>query len=53
MQSLIVLVFLVFDLAKRVKISESPSPEIRASLENLYFWDPRRKGYQPSEFRLI
>ena len=36
------------------KFSGRSSPEISASLEkNLYFWDPRWKGYQLCEFRLI
>ena len=30
-----------------------PPPKIRASLEKIIFWDPREKGYQPCEFRLI
>ena len=38
MQSLIVLVSLVFELAGRVNISSHPSPEIRASLEKNYIF---------------
>ena len=47
MQSLIVLAFLVSELAGKVKISGRPS------LEKLYFWDPRSKRYQLCEFCLI
>ena len=38
MQSLIVLASLVFELARRVKISGRPSLEIRASLEKNYIF---------------
>ena len=42
MESLIVLASLVSELAGRVKNSDCPSPEIRASLEkNFIFWGPR------------
>ena len=53
MQSLIVLASLVSQLAGRVKISSRPSPEIRASMEKIIFWDPCSKGYQLCEFHLI
>ena len=52
MQSLIVLASFVFELAGRVKISGCPSSEITASLKKKYI-DPRWKGYQLCEFRLI
>ena len=38
MQNLIVLASLVSELARRVKISGRPSPEIKASLEKIYIF---------------
>ena len=38
MQSLIILAFLVFQVAGRVKVSGLPSPEIRVSLEKIYIF---------------
>ena len=44
MQSLIVPAPLVFELARRVKISGRPSPEIRASLKKIIFLGSSLKG---------